>query len=238
MTDAKRVSGLSLWMTACAVPALLVLIGLGIWQLQRLEWKQTLIAERTAQLTLPRVEVSEVPAEGWQAFELRRVRVRGTFLHDKSIEISSRSFGGRPGVHIVTPMRLADNGGFLLINRGWAPPENARRAADFHLPAGELQLTGILRAGSRSNDWVPDNEPANGIWFYADPPAMAASIGLPGGRPYLLEAVKDEARNSYPVGGQTVTTVRNNHLQYAITWFGLAVALIAIYVLYHVKRRA
>lgn len=225
-------------MTLFAVPAVMFLIGLGVWQLERLEWKKDLIAERAAQLALPTVEISMVPVDGWQAFELRRVRVSGAFLHDKSIEISSRSLGGRPGVHIVTPMRLADGSGFLLINRGWAPPQNARRAAEFHTPSGVIQLDGILRAGARSNDWVPDNEPSNGVWFYADPPAMAAAIGLTGARPYLLEAEEIKTANSYPVGGQTVTSVRNNHLQYAITWFGLAAALIAVFVVYQVKRRA
>ncbi|MEX2454194.1 MAG: SURF1 family protein [Rhodospirillaceae bacterium] len=225
-------------MTVCAVPALMLLVGLGVWQLQRLEWKEALIAERTASLSRPSVEVSAVPADGWQSYDLHRVTLSGRFLHDRTIEIVNRSLKGRPGVHVVTPLALADGRGTVLVDRGWAPPARDRRPGEMRYPEGDVTLDGILRAGGRPNPWFPDNEPENRIWFYADPSAMAAALGLEDARPYIVEAGPgDVAGASYPVGGQTVVSIANNHLQYALTWFGLAGTLIAIYVLYHVRRR-
>ena len=238
MTPDRRPLRLNFWMTVCVVPALMLLIGLGVWQLQRLEWKEGLIAERTAQLALPAVQLSRVPADGWQAFELRHVEVRGRFLHDRSVEIVSRTLRGRAGVHIVTPLVLSDGSGTVLVNRGWAPPPGERRADEMWLPDGAVRLEGVLRAGGKTSAWVPDNEPANDIWFFADPAAMAAATGLEDARPYIIEAAADEGDSRFPVGGQTVTAVRNDHLQYAITWFSLAAVLVAIFVLYHVRRRS
>ena len=237
MTTDRAPFRLNFWMTVCAVPALTVLVGLGVWQLQRLEWKEGIIADRTARLAQPAVPLADVPADGWQTYEMRRVTAEGRFLHDRSLELASKSFGGRPGVHIVTPLRLADDSGTVLIDRGWAPPRGDRRPGEIGAPPGPVRLTGILRGGGRTSGWVPDNEPAKGIWFFVDPPAMAAALGLPEARPYILEIEKPDRDNVYPVGGRTVTEIRNNHLQYAITWFGLALALIAVYVVYHLKRR-
>ena len=97
---------------------------------------------------------------------------------------------------------------------------------------------GILRTGGKPNPWVPDNEPGKGIWFFTDPPAMAQAAGISGARPYVVEAGPTAALPAYPVGGQTFIAISNNHLQYALTWFGLAATLVAIYVLYHVRRRS
>lgn len=238
MTATDRPFRLNFWMTVCALPALMLLIGLGIWQLQRLDWKEKLIAERAARLARPVIALTALPADDWKSYDLRRVKLTGRFLHDRSFEIVNRTLNGRPGVHIVTPMMLADGGGSVLVNRGWAPPANERRPGEMRLPEGDVVLEGILRTGGRPNPWVPDNEPAKGIWFYTDPPAMARAAGLADARPYVVEAGPSTSLPAYPVGGQTFIAITNNHLQYALTWFALAGALVAIYVLYHVRRRS
>lgn len=227
---------LNFWMTVCAVPALMVLVGLGVWQLQRLEWKEGLIAERAARLAQPPVPLEQVPAEGWRDFELRQVLVRGRFLHDRSMEIVNRSHGGRPGAHIVTPLAI-DGGGTLLVDRGWAPPRKVRRPDEMQRPEGIVDVRGVLRAGGPTSAWVPDNEPAKGIWFYPDPAAMAAAAGLDESKPYIVEAAGTPAGQGYPIGGQTITQLRNSHLEYALTWFGLAAVLVGVYVAYHVRRQ-
>lgn len=227
---------LNFWMTVCMVPALALLVGLGVWQLHRLQWKEALIADRAARLAKPPVALSAVPATGWRAYELRRVVARGRFLYDKTMEIVSQSYRDQTGVHVITPLLLADGSGTLLVNRGWAPRDKERRPGEFRRPDGIVEITGVLRAAGRTNPWAPDNEPAKGVWFFPDPPAMAKVAGLANARPFLIEAVRRAGDDSYPVGGQTVTKIRNQHLQYAITWFSLAIALVVIYVLYHVKR--
>ncbi len=233
----RRPFRLNFWMTVCAVPALMLLVGLGIWQLQRLEWKEGLIAERTARLSQPAIPISQVPADGWKGFELRRVSVSGRFLHDRSLALVNRSHKGRPGIHVFTPLVLADGSGTVLVDRGWAPSEKDRRPGELSLPAGEVTVSGVLRTGGRPGPWTPDNEPAKKIWFYPDAPAMGAALGLERVRPYIVEAGPIPAGSGYPIGGQVEVQMVNNHLQYALTWFGLAATLVAIYVLYHVRRR-
>lgn len=241
MTPERRPLRLNFWMTVCTIPSLMVLIGLGIWQMQRLEWKEALIADRAERTTAPAVALSAVPEAGWRAFELRAVRTSGVYRHDKSLEIASRTLKGRPGVHVITPLVLADGAGTVLVNRGWAPPKGARDAAEFRRPAGVVLVEGFLRAGEKTSDWVPDNEPANDVWFFADAPAMANARGLDAVKPYVIELAPTAAglagARGYPIAGQTITEIRNNHLQYAVTWFGLAATLVVIYVVYHLRRR-
>lgn len=237
----RRRFRLSFWMTAFAIPSLIVLIGLGVWQVQRLEWKEAIIADRMERMNAPAVTLSAVPAGDWRAFELRPVRARGVYRHDKSLEIASRTLKGRPGVHVLTPLVLSDGAGTVLVNRGWVPPVNVRDPAEFRRPGGVVTVDGFLRAGAKTSAWVPDNEPANDIWFYADAPAMAKARGLANVKPYVIELAPTAAglagARGYPIAGQTVTAINNNHLQYAITWFGLAATLVVIYVLFQVRRR-
>ena len=241
MTTERRRFRLSLWMTIFTFPSLMVLIGLGVWQLQRLEWKEAIVADRADRMNAPAVALSAVSDTGWRAFELRPVRARGVYVHDKSVELASRTMKGRPGVHIITPLVMADGTGTVLVNRGWAPPKNARDGSEFRRPGGVVQVEGFLRAGAKTSAWVPDNEPANDVWFFADATAMAEARGLDDVKPYVIELAPTAAgiagARGYPIAGQTVTEIRNNHLQYAVTWFGLAATLVVIYVLYQVRRR-
>ena len=233
---------INFWMTAFAIPSLVVLLGLGFWQIQRLEWKEGIIADRMERMTASPVALNAVPVTAWQAFELRRVHTHGVYRHDKSVEIVSRTLKGRPGVHIVTPLVLVDGSGTVLINRGWAPPRNVRNAFEFRRPLGAAVIHGFLRAGEKTSTWVPDNDPASDIWFFADATAIAKARGLENVKPYVIELSPTPAglvgARAYPISGQTVTEIRNNHLQYAVTWFGLAATLVVIYVLYQVRHRS
>jgi surfeit locus 1 family protein len=233
----RRPIRLNFWMTVCAIPALMLLVGLGVWQLQRLEWKEGLIAERSARLSRPAIPISEVPADRWRDYELRRVRLTGRYLNERSLELVNRTHKGRPGVHVFTPLVLSDGSGTVLVDRGWAPPASERRPGEMSLPDAEVALDGVLRVGGRPGPWTPDNDPARKIWFYPDATAMAAALGLERVRPFIVEAGPAPAGNGYPIGGQAEFHLVNNHLQYALTWFGLAATLVAIYVLYHLRRR-
>ena len=235
--DPTRRFKLNFWMTVCAVPAMAVLIGLGTWQLDRLEWKQGLIAQRTAGIEAPPMPIAEIPTD-WRSAEFRRIRLKGRFLHDREMLVVSKTFRGRPGYHVVTPLTLVD-GAIVLINRGWIPLE--LKEAETRLqgqPAGVIALEGVLRGAGRPSPWTPDNDPAKGVWYYLDLAAMAGQAKLAGLRPYVIEAGPAANPGGYPVGGQTRTALTNNHLQYAITWYALAVALLAVYIAFHLKRRS
>lgn len=233
-TGRPRSFRLNLSLTLWTIPALALLIGLGVWQLERLAWKRDLIAQRTSQLSLPPVAIDRVPKE-WESFKFRRVRAEGHLLRSKDMRLVARSYKGQVGVEIVTPLRLA-GGGAVLVNRGWAPTSWTDQE-DGAAGQAMTPVVGLLRAGGRPNMFTPDNDPAHGTWYFVDVPAMVKASGLTDVRPYVLEAVAGPSPSGYPVGGRTRTTLPNNHLQYALTWFALAVALAAIYIAFHLKRR-
>lgn len=223
----------TLWPTLFTIPAVLLMLGLGAWQLQRLQWKEGLIAERTERTSAPPIALPG-PSDDVSYLEYHRVQVTGEFLHDKEIFLGARSLNGNAGYHLVTPLRLS-GGRVLFVDRGWIPldrKEAARRAAG-QIP-GEVQLSAVIRLNGTQNWLVPDNRPDLDFFFWTDLPAMAKLKDLPGAETrFFLEAGPAKNPGGYPIGGQTRIDLPNDHLQYAITWFSLAGALIVIYILYH-----
>ena len=210
-----------------------VLLGLGTWQMQRLSWKQSLIAEREARLTAPPTALPDREAD-WPGFAFRTVTVSGVFRHDLEQFFGARARNNVLGHHVLTPLIRAD-GKAVLIDRGWIPADKVdpetRRAGQL---AGEVKVRGIARyrADDRPGLFTPENDPAAGYWYYYDLPAMEAALGLDL-MPLVIEADATPNPGNLPIGGQTESVLTNNHLQYAITWYGLAVALIAVYIVFH-----
>jgi len=224
-----------LWPTVIALPAFLILLGLGSWQMDRLAWKRDLIAEREAALASP--PLAAPPARFDPARHAgRRVTARGTFLHGREMYLGPRARDGRPGYEVVTPLILAD-GAAVLVIRGWVPLDRRdpeRRAAG--QPAGTVAVEGLMRASETPGLFTPDNAPAEGLWYWLDLDAMAAQAGLQRARPYVIEAGPAANPGGLPIGRPYRVELRNDHLQYAITWYALAAALAVIYILFH--RRA
>ena len=222
----------TLWPTLFTVPALILLIGLGSWQVERLHWKENLIATRTSRSSGPPIALppdTALPA----SYEFSKTEVRGRFRNDKEMYLAARSLNGNTGFHVVTPLVL-DDGGTILVDRGWIPLERkdpATRAAGEL--AGEVTVEGLLRGSQKQNWLVPDNDPKTNVWFYVDVPAMQQFAGLAGVPPYFIEAGPAANPGGYPIGGQSHIELPNNHLQYAFTWYSFAVSLAVIYVLYH-----
>ncbi len=226
---------LLLWPTIVAVSGIALLAGLGTWQVERLKWKTALIAEREAQLVRPAAALEEV-SESVDDMNFRRVAARGEYLHDREFHLLSRTSKGRAGVHVVTPLapRPALPGfEVILIDRGWAPnalaaPER-RRAGQV---AGVVDVAGIARTDFRRRGrFAPENDPAAGVWHRVDIEQMADVLGSTVA-PFIVEADTAPNPGGYPVGGQTRTTPRNDHLEYAITWYVLAAALTAVYLVF------
>ncbi len=232
-TDGARRFRPTFWPTVMAIPMLAVLLGLGSWQVQRLHWKEGLIAEREAGLAAPPLDIGEV---GAAVPEFRRVRASGVFLHDREFLLVARTYRGRAGSHVVTPLRLAD-GGIVLVDRGWVPYgyEDPRKRPAGQI-AGRVVVSGILRAGGRDSPWIHDNDAVKGDWFYVDIAAMAAHARLSGARGFFIEAGSAANPGGLPVGGQTRFQLANDHLQYAVIWYALAAVLLAIYLVYHLRR--
>jgi len=221
--------------TLFTMPALVLMIGLSIWQVDRLQWKTALIAERHARITaaaIPLPPEGSDPAE----FEFRRVAFAGTFLHDKEMLLVARSMNGNVGYQVVTPFMLSENRGAILVNRGWIP---ANRKDPSRRMEGQIQgpvsLEGVVRL-PRERYWMePENEPQKNAWFYINIGEMATAAQIVLRRDLYVDAGPAENPGGYPIGGQSRVDLPNDHLQYAITWALLAVILAVIYVAYHLK---
>lgn len=225
-----------LWPTLMTLPAVLGALALGTWQVQRLQWKNELIAERQARRDAP--PLASLP-EAFVAArdEFRKVRVSGRFLHEKEMYLAARSFRGNAGYHVLTPLALAGDRA-ILVNRGWIPldrksPESRKPGN----PAGEAAVEGYLRAESGPGWFTPANEPDKNFWFFVDLAAMAKAHGIAKLAPFYIEAGPAENPGGFPVGGITRFEIPNDHLQYAITWYSMALIGIVIYLLFH-RRRA
>jgi surfeit locus 1 family protein len=224
--------------TLFTIPALIVLIGLGSWQVERLEWKTALIADRTAALSAPPVP-APMTADGVAALDFHHVSVTGTFDHTHELYIAALDARGITGWQIVTPLILPDQR-VLLVNRGFVPETKKNPATrEAGQIAGETTIEGILRLALKPTGLiVPENQAKVNFWIYVDLPAMATALGIDPSRllPYYVEAGPTPNPGGFPIGGQTRISLPNDHLQYAITWYGFAVTLIVVYFVYHYRK--
>jgi surfeit locus 1 family protein len=231
----RRLLAFTIW----AFLGFCVLIGLGTWQIQRLHWKEGLIAERDAAISAPPVPLPHNAAAAAE-IDFHRVEAQGQFLHEHELYLNGpERRSGRGGFLVLTPLRLND-GSAVLVERGWIPPERrdpATRGAGN--PSGVVSVDGLLRLPSGKPGWfVPANDPTHDLWFYVDLPAMARAAGLEGVLPFYIEAGPAPNPGGLPLGGQAEIELVNNHLQYAITWFSLAGILAVIYLLVLRRERA
>ncbi len=229
-----------LMLTLRSLAGFAVLIGLGTWQVERLHWKEGLIAKRAAALSAPPIPLPRTP-EAARPLEFHRVEAKGQFLHDREILVHAiERKTGEAGYLVLTPLRLED-GAVVLVERGWVPTDKRHAAArpqgNF---SGEVTVRGLLRlAPDEKPGWfVPSNDPARGEWFWLDLPAAARTAGVPEALPFYIEAGPLPNPGGLPVGGQASTDLPNDHLQYAITWYSLAAALLVIYLILLRRERA
>lgn len=225
----------TLWATVFAVPAVLMMVGLGVWQLERRAWKHDVIAARKARVDAPIMALGTAIRLGRD--EYRRVRVKGRFRHDRETFLGARSFRGNAGYYLFTPFALA-SGGEILVNRGWIPL--SRKDAILRgqgQTEGEVSVVAHIRGAVPVNPFAPDNQPETNFWFWVDPPAMAKHLGIKDAKPWYLQIASPTPKGGWPRPVPVRVEARDAHLQYAITWFSLALTLIVIYVLFHRRRR-
>jgi surfeit locus 1 family protein len=218
--------------TLFTVFAVILCLGLGVWQIQRLHWKEGLIRQREAALKAPPVAPPTSLAAA-QGLEFHRVVASGVLLNDKEILLHAIGPRGGSGFDVLTPLRRT-HGQILFVNRGFVPTDLAdprRRAAGE--VAGTVRIAGRLRLAPRAKPgwFIPDNRPGKGEWFWIDLGAMAAAERVGNVAPYYIAADATPNPGGWPEGGAGVPELPNHHLQYALTWFSLAVAAAVIYVL-------
>jgi surfeit locus 1 family protein len=215
-----------------------LLCGLGVWQLERKAWKESLIAAIDARVGAP--PAAFPPEEAWsglspQADEYRHVRLTGHFLNDKEAHlqanlVSSGSDDGALGYDILTPLETP-HGARVLVNRGFVPLDKkdpaTRRDSEVQ---GETSVAGLIRFPQASAWFVPPDDAAKNVWFSRDPGLIAKAYGLERVAPVIVDADRAPDKAALPRGGQTRIALPNDHLQYAVTWFGLALVLICVFV--------
>lgn len=221
--------------TLVVIPGLALLIGLGIWQIDRLHEKEALIAAVRDGITAPAVPLANALNGDFQRAEWRHVRVSGRFLHDREQYLFALGPLGATGVQVITPLVEA-NGTTVLVDRGFVPDQLKDPARRIQGQVnGDVAVSGILRRSEQPGTFTPPPDRKTRLWFVKDVPAIAAAAGVTT-PPVLVEADAIPNPGGWPLGGQTRVDFPNDHLQYAITWFGLALALVGVYVLYHHSR--
>jgi surfeit locus 1 family protein len=214
-----------------------ILCGLGVWQLQRKVWKENLIAamtERLHQTPQPLPPPSEWGKLSQDKNEFRRVHFSAEFLPGQQALVYSpgsalRSDIKGPGYFIFAPARLPD-GGVVVVDRGFVPldrKELATPAAD--VTKGTVDVVGVLRWPETRSMFTPAEDSKAGIWFLRDSPAMSARGQWGSTAPFYVDQEAPLPPGGWPKPGRLEVHLPDNHLQYAITWFGLAAALIGVY---------
>jgi surfeit locus 1 family protein len=219
-----------------AAVALAILVSLGLWQLDRLAWKEGLIATLEQRLAAPPVALP-TPAE-WPRLtaardEFLRVTARAQFLNDREALVytggsTMRDATGGPGYWVFTPARLAD-GALVMVNRGFVPDGKQDPAVR---PAGQIvgpaDIVGVLRWPEPPGLFTPAGDPARNTWFARDSTAMAAAKGLTAA-PFYVELESPEPPGGLPHAGRLHPNLPNSHFGYALTWLGLAAVLVGVF---------
>jgi cytochrome oxidase assembly protein ShyY1 len=230
-----------LWPSLFALAMFIVLIGLGTWQLERKTWKEGLIAalaERTS------AEPVALPApERWSALdpmsdEFRRVAFAATIASGREVLVYGSGSSVRPditgvGYWVFAPAELA-GGATVVVNRGFLP-EGQQDPKTHMPPAGRVELVGAMRWPEPRGRFVPSDDPARNLWFARDQLAMARANGWGNVAPFYVEL--ESATGPLPRAGRLTPALRNEHLQYALTWYGLAAVLAVMFAIWLRGRR-
>lgn len=229
------------WPTVATVLALAVLIGLGTWQLQRKAWKEGIVARISSRVTAPPVPLAEVTSRlGPNAdVEYAHVTASGRFHHDKERYLYAPSSTSGLEWQVLTPLEI-EPGRIVWVNRGSVP--DARRSPQSRAEgqvAGEVSVAGLVRQ-PHTAAFTPANDVARNIWHWADIDGLTRSA-FPGGDVKAVDVVIERdavpaVPGGLPQGGVTRLSIPNRHLEYAVTWFGLALTLVGVFVAFAAKR--
>ena len=221
-------------LTVATVVMVAILIGLGVWQVQRLAWKEALIATVTGHMLAKPLTLDQALRTNADDVQYRKVSLSGHFDNAKEAYVFTTGEGGEPVYHVLTPF-LTDDGRVLMVDRGEIPQEKLPPQSRISVE-GEIRLVGVWRVPDAPGFFTPRPDPARHVWYSRDLAGIAAADGVRLAAPVVIEADASPNPGGWPKGGQTVVDFPNNHLSYAITWFGLAAGLIGVYFAYHISK--
>lgn len=228
--------GSLLWPTVFAALGTLVLVSLGTWQMNRKSWKDGLIAQIEARSTaapIPLADAVRRLATG-EDIEYLRVRANGRLMPGREAYYWAPATSG-PGWHVYAPLETAD-GAILIVNRGFVAEAFRDPAKRPEPQPNQSELVGLLRHGERKGAFAATNDPVRSLWYWRDLEGMGRAMLGPAATkalPFSLDVERGPEGGTTtprtPRGGTTRLAIPNNHLQYAMTWYGLAATLIGVY---------
>jgi len=226
--------------TVFTVVGIAFLIGLAIWQLDRKTWKENLIATVTARIN--RAPEDLPPRASWPRLvqvgnEYRHVTFPAEFLEGQEALVYTAGSPFRPdvtgvGYWLFAPAQLA-GGSIVVVNRGFVPLDRKDPATRTQgTPHGTVEIVGVMRWPETRGLFTPADDPKTNVWYLRDPKAMAAAKNWPTAAPFYIDEEQPVPPGGVPLPGKLSVQLPDNHLQYALTWFGLALALAGVYVVW------
>lgn len=226
------------WPTLATLAGLAVLIGLGTWQMNRRTWKEGLVARIAARVQADPISLAE-SLRRWREtgdVEYLRVRASGRFRHDAERHVFTTDDRLGPGYHVYTPLETS-SARLVFVNRGFVPVRlkdaGARAGAQV---SGEVAVTGLARRPSPQGWFLPASDPDRNMFYWPDHAVMLRSVGQRGADklepvPFFIDADARPANpGGFPQGGTTRLALPNRHLEYALTWYGLALTLGGVFI--------
>ncbi len=223
-----------LWPTLLAALGMVILTFLGLWQLERREWKQGLISDiETRSIAEPASIAGLMRLDpGSRAF--RHVRVSGYLVQEPFARLYVTTSDG-PGYRHLHALRL-DEGGFILVDLGFAPLAEEDVSTG---PADHVTITGLIRLSEVPGNFTPAPDLAKRIFHARDVPVIASALDVAAMPDFVLEAetISPPVAGEWPRPGRAFGEITDNHLQYALTWFALGFVLAVIWAVYHWRQR-
>ena len=202
---------------------LVVLLGLGTWQVYRLHWKASILARIAVAEAAPPAPLTPDPEP------YAKVSVTGRFRFDRAAqfgaEVRDTRAGPTLGSHQIVPLER-EGAPPILVDRGWIPQ---KRQIPLDEPAGDVTVTGYVRPADVARWFSATDDQAARQFYTLDPKAIGAAVGVPDAAPFTLVAQGPSTAGTYPAPAEHLPRPPNNHLSYVITWYGLAVALAVIF---------
>lgn len=216
------------------ISGIAVLLALGTWQVKRLYWKDNLIAQTKARVSEAPLSLEQVEQQ-WNAttdVDYMAITLSGHYDHDKEMYYFN-TLKGKSGWNVFTPFYLKDQR-MVLVNRGFVPVhlrEKSTRKNGYI--EGEISLKGLARnpVYDKPNSFIPNNQLAKREFYWK---SFSEMVSLAGDKTelqtiaFMVDAGAGDTKGIYPFGGTTRMEFPNNHLQYAFTWYGLALALLGV----------
>ncbi|MDE2444998.1 MAG: SURF1 family protein [Alphaproteobacteria bacterium] len=201
----------------------MLLLGLGIWQVKRLDQKTKLISALTERMSAPAVTLDDALAKkrAGEDPEYLKVHLSGSIDYSRALR-KVTSFNGAPGWEVIAPIKLLD-GRTVMVDLGAIGIDSAISPI-----AATTAFDGVIRSHDKGRGFFDnDNDAKANIWFWWDLPRMAEATGATPDMVWIVQRLPAPGQNG-PEAQAPKVELSNNHLGYAITWFGLAAALLGV----------